>query len=117
MAGIGLELTKILLQRPRTTVIATARSKVTDLDDLNGVKPFMHGTSGLLIVQLEVSSDCDLAEVNALNCLQKNYPLLTHIDVVIANAGTGKEFNTVLTTPMSSMREDFEVNTLGMDEH
>jgi norsolorinic acid ketoreductase len=117
LAGIGLELTKILLQRPRTTVIATARSKATNLDDLHGVKPLMHSTAGLLVVQLEVSPDCDLAEANALNCLQKNYPLLTHIDVVIANAGIGREFNTVLTTPMSSMREDFEVNTLGMDEH
>jgi norsolorinic acid ketoreductase len=38
---------------------------------------------------------------------------ITHIDTIIANAGAGETFQSTISTPLSELRQSFEVNTLG----
>jgi norsolorinic acid ketoreductase len=96
-----------LVLRPNTTVVATVRSDTTPTDDLKGL-PVTEG-SKLIVLALSSSSDTSAASLVA------SLPThgITHIDTVVANAGSGLSFRSVLTTPLSSLRNDFEVNTLG----
>jgi norsolorinic acid ketoreductase len=95
--------------RPSTTVIATVRSSNTPVSDLKAL--LTAKGSKLLIFILSSESDADAtALVAALNAQN-----ITHIDIVIANAGQSSppSFLPALTTPMSALRSDFETNTLG----
>ena len=105
--GIGLGLVSSLLLRPNTTVIATVRSDTTPTNDLKAL-PVAEGSK--LIVLILASTSDTLAEsvVTSLPALG-----ITHIDTIIANAGSGESFKPVLVTSLSSLRDDFEINTLG----
>lgn len=43
----------------------------------------------------------------------ENVYSIKHINTIIANAGTGTSFHVSNTTPLSSLMENFEINTLG----
>jgi norsolorinic acid ketoreductase len=96
-----------LLLRSNTTAIATVRSDTTPTDDLKAL-PAAEG-SQLIVLILSSTSDASAAALVA------GLPAhgVTHIDTIIANAGSGKTFKPVLATSLSSLRDDFEVNTLG----
>jgi norsolorinic acid ketoreductase len=105
--GIGLGLTSSLLLRPNTTVVATVRSKATPTDDL---KSLPMADCSKLIIQL-LSSTSDTSAASLIDSLPTES--ITHIDTVIANAGSGTSFEPAVTTFLTSLRDDFEVNTLG----
>lgn len=107
LTGIGLGLTHTLLLRPNTTVIATIRSLSTSTTALSALPKAE--TSTLLILPL---SSSDLASYPfLLSSLSSNG--ISHIDILIANAGSGTSFHPILTTPPSALLEDFQTNTLG----
>lgn len=106
--GIGAGIVKTLLQRPNTTVIATARKlssfSPTDTAEIapgSKVIPFLLDeavpeiSSATLAARLEVEHG------------------ITSLNVVIANAGGSSGFYDVKGTDVEGMRFDFEVNCLG----
>lgn len=96
-----------LLLRPNTTVVATVRSDATPTDDLKALAV----VEGSQLVVLTLSSASDSSATTLAASLPAHG--ITHIDTVIANAGSGTSFQPVLTTSLTSLRDDFEVNTLG----
>jgi norsolorinic acid ketoreductase len=107
LPGIGLGLVASLLLRPNTVVVATVRSDTTPTDELRGHS--LAEGSQLVVLTLSSVSDKSAASLVA------NLPAfgITHIDTVIANAGSGVSFQPTLATSLLSLRNDFEVNTLG----
>jgi norsolorinic acid ketoreductase len=96
-----------LLLRPNTIVVGTVRSDTTPTDELKSL-PAAEG-SQLVVLTLSSTSD------TSADTLMASLPAhgITHIDTIIANAGSGTSFHPILSTTLSSIRDDFEVNTLG----
>lgn len=105
--GIGLGLAGHYLALGKTTVIAAIRdpSSVTDLKALKaGID------SKLIVVKIDSLSTSDaLAAVEEL----KTKHGITHLDVVIANAGLGSYWGPALTTPIGTFNTHFQVNATG----
>ena len=93
--------------QPNTTVIAGVRnpSSITDLSNLKSGKG-----SDLLVVKLDSKSTTDAADAVAL---LKSKHGIDHIDVVIANAGIGKDWNLVERTPVAEVEDHFKTNAVG----
>jgi norsolorinic acid ketoreductase len=93
--------------RPNTTVIATVRSSNTSTTEL-ALLPCATN-SKLIITTLSSASDTDAAAM--VNTLSQQG--ITHIDNIIANAGAGETFESTISTPLSELRQSFEINALG----
>ncbi|PQE26865.1 toxin biosynthesis ketoreductase protein [Rutstroemia sp. NJR-2017a BVV2] len=100
--GIGHNLTRALLLRPSTTIIATTRTPSPTLSHLP-----THPTSTLIPLPLTFtpSSLSALPSLLAQHGIQK-------IHILILNAGQATSFHSVAETSLDEMREHFEVNTL-----
>ena len=107
MLGIGLELVRCLLARPRTTVIASVRNP-TALEETTST--FSTGeASSLIIVKIDYAIRSDIP--TAISAIKEKG--VTRIDVLIANAGNASGFQTALQAPAEEMLSDFSVNVLG----
>lgn len=106
-SGIGLGLAASLLVRPNTTVIATVRSTTTSTIELRSLPTA--AKSKLIVTILSSASDTDASAM--ISGLSQHG--ITHIDTIIANAGAGETFESSLSTPLSELRQSFEINTLG----
>lgn len=105
--GIGLGLAEHYLALENTTVIAGVRdpSSVTNLKLLKS-----GSNSKLIIVKIDSLSTTDaLSAVEEL----KSKHSITHLDVVIANAGLGSYWGPALTTPVAEFNKHFQVNATG----
>jgi len=102
--GIGFEILKIIAARPNTIVFAGARtpSKATDLQNLAASSPNVH------VIQLESNSVSDAAA--AAKTIQK---IAGGLDVVIANAGMGTNWQPATEVDLESMNQHFQVNAVG----
>ncbi|KAH6723066.1 hypothetical protein BKA61DRAFT_638119 [Leptodontidium sp. MPI-SDFR-AT-0119] len=110
--GIGHALTSLLLLRPNTTVIATIRTPSTPTSSLTSLPTGKN--SKLLILPLDFTNTSTSAETfTAFQHTMENVYSIKHINTIIANAGTGTSFHVSNTTPLSSLMENFEINTLG----
>jgi norsolorinic acid ketoreductase len=107
LTGIGLGLTKTLLSRPNTVVIAAVRKPATQA--FQGIH--LAQNSQVIIVKINNESATDAAE--AVKILQKEHGI-TKIDTVIANAGISKFVGLVINTPISEIRDHFEVNVVSI---
>ncbi|KAL4968209.1 uncharacterized protein BDV14DRAFT_168444 [Aspergillus stella-maris] len=95
--GIGLGRVKSLLARPSTTTIASITA---------GENSTVH------IVHLYFSPDTPITTSQILESLTTPIPDVTHIDVLIANAGFAPPMTPALTTTLSDLRAAFEINTI-----
>ncbi|TVY85722.1 Norsolorinic acid ketoreductase, partial [Lachnellula willkommii] len=126
--GIGLHLTAALLLRPNTTVIATLRSEETSQEALHALP--VGENSKLVITYLDLSASTPIPdpemETNSDSTSQPqphtpqslHHALTTthhipHINTIIACAGHGTSFDALLSTPPSSLLQNFHINTLG----
>ncbi|KAK5053914.1 hypothetical protein LTR84_001876 [Exophiala bonariae] len=106
--GIGKVLLSTYLARPQHTVIAGLR-------DINGtsaktLQDLPHGSdSKVITVQIDSASTTDAA--TAISTLKSQHSI-THLDVVIANAGVSKYFGPARATPAAEMTEHFAINTV-----
>ena len=66
--------------------------------------------SQLILVKLDSLSETDAK--NAVDTLRSKHDI-SKLDIVMANAGIGKDFSTVVDTTPQEMRDHFEVNVLG----
>ncbi|TGO48989.1 hypothetical protein BCON_0224g00170 [Botryotinia convoluta] len=106
--GLGRGLLEALVQRPSTTVIAGVR----DLSSASSKSLFNTSTAtDSRIIPLEISSTDDLSPSQAVAALQNTHGI-TSIDVVIANAGISQYYGKVSETPLSEVRNHFEVKTI-----
>jgi norsolorinic acid ketoreductase len=105
--GIGLGLVGHYLSLKNTTVIAAVRDP-SSTNDLTALKSGFG--SKLIIVKIDSVSHTDAGA--AVELLKSKYSI-SHIDVVIANAGVGKYWGPAVTTPIAEFQEHFQVNATG----
>lgn len=114
--GIGLHLTRTLLLRENTTVVATKRSSATSSPNLDGLQRARG--SRLIIIPLAYSRDEGGDGIQAKR--DTVYDLVERlrgvgverIDILILNAGAATSFESVRETRTSELLEMFEVNTV-----
>ena len=102
--GIGLELVRLIANRPDTIVFAGVRnpSKRSELQKLASKYPNVH------IVKLDSSSTTDAQA--AAHTVEE---IAGGLDVVIANAGIAENWEKVVKVDPQSLSEHFKVNTVG----
>lgn len=108
LSGIGLGLTRLLLTRPNTTVIATIRTIATPAPLLHSLTTAFNST--LIILPLKAGSVSSAQSL--ITTLKEDYSAITKVEVVIANAGTSA-FTPTLQTGVNEMETHFKVNTMG----
>ncbi|KAM3072347.1 hypothetical protein ACMFMG_009156 [Clarireedia jacksonii] len=100
--GIGNNLTRALLLRPSTTIIATTRAPSPTLSNLP-----KHPTSTIIHLPLEFTPE----SLSALPSLLTQHGI-QKINILILNAGKASSFQSVADTSLAELREHFEINTL-----
>ncbi|CZR68729.1 probable aflatoxin biosynthesis ketoreductase nor-1 [Phialocephala subalpina] len=105
--GIGKGLLTTLVLRPNTTIIAGVRDVASATETLKSI-PVGPG-SKIIIVKIDSTVDNDAAA--AVEELKTKYGI-THIDVLLSNAGLLDIVAPVLETPADQVRKHFEVNTI-----
>lgn len=104
--GIGLGLVAEYAQRTNNTVIAAVR----DPSKAVALKAIVPGSgSKVIVVKIDSSSSTDPAA--ALASLSEHG--ISHLDVVIANAGIANHWGPGITTPTQEMESHFKINTVG----
>jgi len=106
--GIGLGLVSTLLKRPHTIVVATVRNITQEITETLNALPSGQG-SRVIIAKLDSFNDSDAKQV--VEKLQKE-DNIDRLDVVIANSAISKYYGPALSTPISEVREHFEVNAV-----
>jgi len=96
------------LSRPDHILVATVRDPSNSTSQALSSLPVGPGSS-LIIVPLDSGSDTSAAE--AVKLLTTKHGL-THLDLVIANAGIATFYGTALETPLLGTREHFNINTI-----
>lgn len=107
--GIGLGLTTSLLARSNVIVIATVRDLSSSSSKALSSLP-TGPSSKLIVVEIDSASPTDAFD--AASTLQTQHGI-SKLDVVIANAGISKYYGPATTTPLSEVRDHYEVNVLG----
>jgi norsolorinic acid ketoreductase len=107
-SGIGLGMTRALLLRPDTIVIATVRGPAVSRDELQASKV---ATGSVLIVKYYSP---DEASVHSPAQLVKDIigTGISCIDVVISNLGVGTDFKSCMETQPDQLLKHFNVNTI-----
>ncbi|KZT54353.1 NAD(P)-binding protein [Calocera cornea HHB12733] len=103
--GIGLGLVTSLAARDNVVVFAGARNPAS-ASDLKALETKYPGK-----VHTVKLTSADVADNTA--AAEEIKKVAGKLDVVIANAGIAKFFGTILDTPLSEMRDHFEVNVVG----
>lgn len=93
-------------------MIATIRTPTTPSTSLTSLP--VAGGSKLVTLPLDFSNPSGSAEQfdRFIDILTKDHGI-TRINTIIANAGTGSSFLSAKDTPLSSLTEHYETNTLG----
>ncbi|EED17416.1 toxin biosynthesis ketoreductase, putative [Talaromyces stipitatus ATCC 10500] len=106
--GLGLGLAKLYLQQPNTRVILTARSNTTAVVDAlpKSNAGVLHG-----IYKLDSASNVDAVALR--ESLTSSETGVSKIDIIIANAGIGEPFDSVLDAPIDALENFYRANTLG----
>jgi len=124
--GIGLAITIQLLERPNTTVVATRRTGSTLAISPHDLSSHVHPTSRMLLMTLDDDAN-DETTITNNNTQDKEQDTgiatlpqrleangITHLDVVVANAGGSSGFKDILSTvdPDKDLLYDFRVNAV-----
>ncbi|KAK3903015.1 hypothetical protein C8A05DRAFT_43682 [Staphylotrichum tortipilum] len=111
--GIGLAITTLLLSRPSTTVIATARDTTwLASPTLPPDAAPIHATSTLLPLALDESNPSITSATLAARLRETHG--VEKLDVVLANAGMSSAVKDILGTDTETeMSQEWEVNALG----
>jgi norsolorinic acid ketoreductase len=105
--GLGKGVLAAFVARPNTTVIAAVRNVKSATSALKSI-PVGEG-SKIIIVKIDSESDTDAAA--AVEELKTKYSI-THIDVLLSNAGYLAEPSPVVSVPADAVRKSLEINTI-----
>lgn len=108
-SGLGLGLTKVYLNQPNTRVILTARTN--DPSSILSALPKSYPGTLHGIYNLDSASTTDAIALR--NSLLSPEHKLSKIDIIIANAGVGEPFDTLLDAPIDALEQFYRVNALG----
>ncbi|KUM56758.1 hypothetical protein ACN42_g10441 [Penicillium freii] len=109
--GLGLGLTKRLLERPATTVVASVRSHDAATSLRSDVEGVAVGENTVFhIIELDFSTAIPPEKV--AETFAATVSTVTHIDVLICNAGFATPMTPALVTSAEDLRNSFEVNTI-----
>jgi len=103
--GLGRGLVEQLLRRESTTVVACVRSAATSQDSFQDLE--IGTNSRLIVVQLDCASASD--PQRAVQELQSIHNI-THLDVVIANAGIANDHHPASSTQLDQLEGHMMVN-------
>ncbi|KAL2851117.1 hypothetical protein BJY01DRAFT_260924 [Aspergillus pseudoustus] len=107
--GIGRGFVSALLTHPNTTVIAAVRSP--EAASSTSLTTLPRGPNSTLItVKIDSKSTTDAA--TAIATLQSTYGI-SHIDIVLANAGISSDYSLVREVPLDTVKEHVTVNAYG----
>lgn len=99
----------LYLQKPHHTIIAASRSPSSYYTLFS--LPH-HETSSLITISID--STIPTSASTALQALEKDHPEITHLDVVIANAGISSVWPTVEKLDVEDLKEHMQVNVYGV---
>jgi norsolorinic acid ketoreductase len=102
-------LLETLIQRPNTVVVAGVRNPSDPSS--KSLESLSTGPGSKAIVVFIDSND-DASAEKAIDVLQTQHNI-NKIDTVVANAGISKYYGPATITPISEVREHFEVNVVG----
>ncbi|KAL3470589.1 hypothetical protein BJX99DRAFT_239178 [Aspergillus californicus] len=109
--GIGLGLVKRLIARPTTTIIATVRSEEAATALKSEAENLIRGDqSSLHIVQLDFTAAVPPETIR--EAFTTSVPTISHVDVLICNAGMATSMTPAAETTADALRACFEVNTI-----
>ncbi|CAG8897109.1 unnamed protein product [Penicillium egyptiacum] len=109
--GLGLGLTKQLLERPATTIVASVRNHDAATSLRSDVEIVVVGKNSTLhIIELDFSTGLSPEEITKVFAAAAS--TVTHIDVLICNAGFATPMTPALVTSAEDLRKSFEVNTI-----
>ena len=109
-AGIGKAMVANLLLRLATTVIATMRDASLDAREAMAHLPKGKG-SNIIVVALDTASPLNSHGTLVVRLAEQG---ITHLDVVIANAGSASGFKLISDTSPEDLLYDFSINTVGL---
>jgi norsolorinic acid ketoreductase len=96
--------------RPNTIVIAGVRDLESASSKAIKSLPTAHGSQAIVV---HIDSLSDNSAKDAVKELKSQHHI-TKLDVVIANAGISNFYGPAADTPLSEVRNHFEVNTVGV---
>ncbi|RAO68923.1 uncharacterized protein BHQ10_004935 [Talaromyces amestolkiae] len=108
-SGLGLGLATLYLNQHNTRVILTART-----DDPSSILKALPNTyPGTLhgIYNLDSASTTDTIALRSSLLSQEHK--IPKIDIIVANAGVGAPFDTILDAPIDALEQFYRVNALG----
>ncbi|KAJ5822418.1 Short-chain dehydrogenase/reductase SDR [Penicillium robsamsonii] len=109
--GLGLGLTKRLLERTATTIVASVRNQDAATSLRSNIEGIVIGqNSALHILELDFSTAISPEEIAQV--FASAVSTVTHIDVLICNAGFATPMTPALLTSAEDLRKSFEVNTI-----
>ncbi|KAH8807759.1 hypothetical protein F5884DRAFT_790000 [Xylogone sp. PMI_703] len=107
--GIGKAITEQYLVRPNTIIIAGVRD--TKSPTSLSLKDLKTG-SGSKLILVTIASDSETSASEAVAALKSSYGI-SHIDLVVANAGMGGETVPALNTTVKDLADVYKTNTIG----
>ncbi|TGO83935.1 hypothetical protein BPOR_0572g00050 [Botrytis porri] len=110
--GIGLHLTRALLQRENAIVIATKRAFSTDSSELEGLSKAQ--SSRLIILTLSSEIGVGKKKENTVDDLVERLKNegVENIDTLILNAGAATSFQSAAETSVEELQAHFQINTV-----
>lgn len=99
-------MVEALLQRPDVTIIAGVRDTTSSSSKSLTTLP-AGPNSKVILTTIDVSSQESIK--SGIASLRG----ITHIDILISNAGISNYYGPATETPLSTVREHFEVNAIG----
>ncbi|KAJ5780121.1 hypothetical protein N7457_005281 [Penicillium paradoxum] len=109
--GLGLGLTKRLLERSATTVVASVRSPDAATSLRAEIEDVKMGENSILhIIELDFSTA--IPPDNIIRTFSAAVSTVSHIDVLICNAGCATPMIPAVETPAEDLRASFETNTI-----
>lgn len=109
LSGIGQGLLAVFLARPNITAIAAVRNPSSGTVQSLNELPVGKG-SNLIVVKVDSGSETDAKA--AVDILKLEHHV-THLDIVIANAGIARYNFKAAVTPISEVLDHFRTNTIG----
>ncbi|KAH8129207.1 norsolorinic acid ketoreductase [Trichoderma asperellum] len=105
--GIGLELVKRFIARDNTVVVAAVRNP-NNASSVSSLSELPHGAESSLLIIKTDSLDNSSAPSSIANISDR----ISHLDLVIANAGVQTHHGPVSDTPLDQITSHIAINTV-----